>query len=217
MKTISLAPAGFIEAIIFSHRADYLVIIWRGRHLTARVTEKMDPQEFFKTFVKDQRGIIAKICRAYAEDDEDFKDLFQEVTIQLWRGYTSFRQESKVSTWVYRVALNVCLTQFRKRKRKIETSPLERATVDPAQEGIDPSHEQLALLYQGIKQLKEIERAIILLYLEDKQYKEIAEILGLTSTNVGVRINRIKTQLKKYVDERARYQGDLATTVNVSA
>lgn len=169
----------------------------------------MSSKEFFNTFIRDQKAIIAKICRSYSDNDEEFQDLFQEVAIQLWRGYESFRNESKVSTWVYRVALNVCLTQFKKKKRKVVTSSIDDLLREPAQEGIDPIHEQVDLLYKAIKELKEIERAIILLYLEDKQYNEIAEILGMTRTNVGVRINRIKAQLKKYIDGRVGYQGDL--------
>lgn len=177
----------------------------------------MSSKEFFNTFITDQKAIITKICRSYSDNDEEFQDLFQEVTIQLWRGYESFRNESKVSTWVYRVALNVCLTQFKKRKRNLPTSSIEDMTREPVQEGIDPIHEQVDLLYQGIKKLKEIERAIILLYLEDKQYNEIAEILGMTRTNVGVRINRIKAQLKRYINARAGYQGDMADAKAVNS
>lgn len=177
----------------------------------------MSSTEFFNTFIRDQKAIIAKICRTYSDNDEEFQDLFQEVAIQLWRGYESFRHKSKVSTWVYRVALNVCLTQFKKRKKNFPTSSLDDMVREPVQEGTDPIHEQVNLLYDGIKQLKEIERAIILLYLEDKQYNEIAEILGLTRTNVGVRINRIKGQLKKYMDGRIGHQGDLADAKIINA
>ncbi len=177
----------------------------------------MSSKEFFNTFVRDQRAIITKICRSYSDNEDEFQDLFQEVALQLWRGYESFRHESKVSTWVYRVALNVCLTQFKKRKKNLPTASLEQIIREPAQEGVDPIHEQVDLLYEGIKQLKDIERAIILLYLEDKQYNEIGEILGMTRTNVGVRINRIKFQLKKYMDGRIGHQRDLANAKTVSA
>ncbi|MGE0587258.1 MAG: RNA polymerase sigma factor [Cyclobacteriaceae bacterium] len=177
----------------------------------------MSSKEFFNTFVRDQKAIITKICRSYSDSEEEFQDLFQEVALQLWRGYESFRSESKVSTWVYRVALNVCLTHFKKRKRKPPTSSIDNMLKEPVQEGIDPVHEQVALLYDAIKQLKEIERAIILLYLEDKQYNEIADILGMTRTNVGVRINRIKSQLKKYIDARVGHQGDMADSKAVNA
>lgn len=177
----------------------------------------MSSKEFFNTFIRDQKAIITKICRSYSDNDEEFQDLFQEVAIQLWRGYESFRHESKVSTWVYRVALNVCLTQFKRKKRHLTTSSIDDMKREPAQDGVDPVHEQVDLLYEGIKQLKEIERAIILLYLEDKQYNEIAEILGMTRTNVGVRINRIKAQLKKYINGRAGYQGDMADTKAINS
>ncbi|MEM8893598.1 MAG: sigma-70 family RNA polymerase sigma factor [Bacteroidota bacterium] len=159
----------------------------------------MSSEEFFKTFIKDQTGIITKICRAYTDNEDDFQDYFQEVALQLWRSYQNFNQQSKVSTWVYRVTLNVCLTHFNRQKRKVNTVALDQIHFEP--EGYDDDKkEQVDLLYRSIRKLKEIDRAIILLYLEEKSYKEMAEILGMTVTNVGAKINRIKTQLKSIID-----------------
>ncbi len=159
----------------------------------------MSSEEFFKTFIKDQTGIITKICRAYTDNEDDFQDFFQEVALQLWRSYQNFNHNSKVSTWVYRVTLNVCLTHFNKQKRKVSTVTLDQIHFEP--EGYDDQKkEQVDLLYRSIRQLREIDRAIILLYLEEKSYKEMAEILGMTVTNVGAKINRIKTQLKTIID-----------------
>jgi len=143
-------------------------------------------------------ALIMHICRAYSRDEESLKDLVQEVTLQLWRSHTSFKGNSQLSTWVYRVTLNVCLSHSKKMKRKPDTVPLEwgaSASVD-----YDPEKEKVELLYKGIKQLKESDRAIILLYLEDKSYKEMSEILGITVSNVGVKVNRLKDKLKQLIN-----------------
>lgn len=161
----------------------------------------MSSEEFFKTFIKDQTGIITKICRAYTDNEDDFQDYFQEVALQLWRTYQNFNHQSKVSTWVYRVTLNVCLTHFNKQKRKVSTVALDQIHFEPAGTD-DRTKEQVDILYRAIRQLKEIDRAVILLYLEEKSYKEMAEILGMSVTNIGAKINRIKTQLKALIDEK---------------
>jgi len=155
----------------------------------------MEKQKKFKKFIEDHTAIISKICRVYTDGQEEFEDYFQEVTLQLWRSYDSFRGDAKLSTWVYRIALNVCLSQIRKKKRNIQTTTLENIQVETSNDDHE-KEEKIAQLYRSIKQLKEAERAIILLYLDDKSYKEIAEILGLTVTNVGAKVNRIKTKLK---------------------
>ncbi len=155
----------------------------------------MEHQKKFKVFIEEHSAIIIKICRIYTDDEQEFEDYFQEVTLQLWRSFHSFRGDAKISTWVYRIALNVCMSQIRKKKRNVQTTTLENVQV-AADYDAKEKEEKVALLYRSIKQLKEAERALILLYLEDKSYKEIAEILGLTITNVGAKVNRIKTKLK---------------------
>jgi RNA polymerase sigma-70 factor (ECF subfamily) len=155
-------------------------------------------QTFFKTFVTENIDLIRHICRAYARNEEDLQDLMQEVTVQLWRSHKRFQGKSRVSTWVYRVALNVCLSEARKAKRKVQTYTLDQLEI--ADEVSDEEKEQIELLYQSIRKLKESDRAIMLLYLEEKSYKEIAEILGMTVSNVGVKVNRLKTQLKKMIN-----------------
>jgi RNA polymerase sigma-70 factor (ECF subfamily) len=153
--------------------------------------------DFFKTYVQDHMAIIAHICRAYAHDEESLKDLIQEVTLQLWRSHRSFEGRSQTSTWVYRVTLNVCLSQSKKAKKRIETIPL--GTQDREEDNIDPQKEQMDKLQWAIRQLSEPERAIVLLYLEDKSYKEMSDILGITVSNVGVKVNRLKEKLKKLI------------------
>lgn len=143
-------------------------------------------------------AIISHICRAYANDEESLKDLIQEVSLQLWRSHQSFEGKSQTSTWVYRVSLNVCLSHARKVKRRLDVVPLN--DLDHVEEYDPNQKEQMDKLYYAIKQLSESDRAIVLLYLEDKSYKEMSDILGITVTNVGVKVNRLKERLKKLIN-----------------
>lgn len=155
-------------------------------------------KDFVNSFVEQNMGLIMHLCRAYSRDEESLKDLVQEVTLQLWRSHKSFKGNSQLSTWVYRVTLNVCLSHSKRMKRIPETVPLEWK--HHTSEAEDPEKEQIEKLYAGIKQLKESDRAIILLYLEDKSYKEMSDILGITVTNVGVKVNRLKDKLKQLIN-----------------
>lgn len=158
----------------------------------------MPSDVFFKEFIEDNQATIYKICRVYANDAEELKDFVQEVTIQLWRSHEKFENRSKLSTWVYRVTLNVCLTLSKKRRKGFDTVSL--LPTDIYDDVDEAEREQVEALYQAIRKLKESERAIILLYLEDKSYKEIASILGITISNVGARVNRVKNQLKEIIN-----------------
>ena len=142
-------------------------------------------------------ALIMHLCRAYSRDEESLKDLVQEVTLQLWRSHKSFKGNSQLSTWVYRVTLNVCLSHSKKLKRKPDTISLDYGI--SKSEEVDPEQEQIEKLYRGIRQLKESDRAIILLYLEDKSYKDMSDILGITVSNVGVKVNRLKEKLKQLI------------------
>ncbi len=154
--------------------------------------------DFYKQSIVPCEGIIVKICRAYTDTQEDFEDYFQEVCLQIWKSKDNFQGQSAWSTWVYRLSLNVCLTMVKKKKRVQLIS--EQPIIVEDLENTFFSNESLNLLYAAIKKLSEIDRAIILLYLEEKSYKEIAEITGATANNIGVRINRIKERLKKLLD-----------------
>ena len=155
-------------------------------------------EDFFKSYVQENISLIMHLCRAYARDEESLKDLVQEVTLQLWRSHQSFKGNSQLSTWVYRVTLNVCLSHSKKVKKRVDTVPLEWGA--STTEERDEEKEQIEKLYEGIKRLKEADRAIVLLYLEDKSYKEMSEILGITVTNVGVKVNRLKDKLKQMIN-----------------
>ncbi|UXP33899.1 sigma-70 family RNA polymerase sigma factor [Reichenbachiella agarivorans] len=157
----------------------------------------------FQFFLNEHHRIIAKVCRIYTDTAEDFNDYYQECVIQLWRSFDTFRGASKLSTWVYRVCLNVCLSQLRSKKKNLTVARENLPDTIDDNDGIE--EEQLTMLYTAIKALKESDRAIILLYLEERSYKEMADILGITVTNVGAKVNRVKIQLKKIIDGRTGY------------
>ncbi|SKB46465.1 RNA polymerase sigma-70 factor, ECF subfamily [Parapedobacter luteus] len=159
--------------------------------------------DFYRTSILPYAAVIIKICRAYTASQEDFEDYYQEVCLQIWRSRANFRGQCSWSTWVYRVALNVCLTLLRRKKSKGHTYFSSDALPDVVTvENGAFADEQLNQLYVAVRHLSEVDRALILLYLEEKSYGEIAEVLGTNVNNIGVRINRIKERLKKIINER---------------
>ena len=156
-------------------------------------------QKEFTDLINDNRALIFKVCNLYCNHAEDRKDLFQEVVLQLWKSYPSFRKESTGSTWIYRVALNTAISNFRKESKKPENVSISFYDFEiPAMTGGD-LNENKSMLYAAINELSEIEKAIIMLYLDEKSYDEISEIIGITNSNVGARLNRIKTKLSDLV------------------
>ena len=158
-------------------------------------------EQIFVKQLKENQNIIHKICRLYTNGEDAHKDLFQEVTIQLWKAFPKFRGESKFSTWAYRVALNTAITLYRKSTRSISTVAFESSKHFISQ--VDYNHEeeeQIKLMYEAVQQLNDIEKALVFMYLEDKDYTEIAETLGITEVNARVKINRIKGKLKKILN-----------------
>lgn len=149
------------------------------------------------TELGNNQNIVHKVCTLYTNDRDSHKDLFQEITIQLWKAYPKFRGESKFSTWMYRVALNTAITLYRKSKRTIQTQDYESVVFKIKADTYDQTEEQqLKLMYGAVKQLGDIEKALVFLYLEDKNYTEIAETLGITEVNARVKMNRIKNKLR---------------------
>lgn len=154
----------------------------------------------FITMIREFTGIINKICRMYRDTPEDRKDLFQEIVFQLWKSYSGFSGKSKLSSWVYRVALNTAMVAFRKKNPVIIFSD---AVPDLMDEGTN--EEQLHrqnLLYSVLRKLDDGDRALITLYLEDLSYREISEITGISENYVGVKINRLKTFLQQQIKEQ---------------
>ena len=156
--------------------------------------------DFYTSSILPYSGIIIKICRAYTDSQEDFEDYYQEVCLQIWRSKDNFREQSQWSTWVYRVSLNVCLTLLKKKKKKGQHFVSDTIPAEVTEESNLLSDDALNQLYVAIRKLSEIDRAVILLYLDEKSQKEIAEIIGSNPNNIGVRVKRIKTRLKKLMD-----------------
>ncbi len=155
----------------------------------------------FVTNLEQNQNIVHKVCRIYTSDPDSHNDLFQEITIQLWKAYPKFRGDAKFSTWMYRVALNTAITLYRRSKRAIKTSDIDTMNFKiKAEEYDDEVEQQLKLMYAAVKQLNDIEKALVFLYLEDKSYKEISETMGISEVNARVKMNRVKTKLKKILN-----------------
>ena len=143
--------------------------------------------DFYKVSILPHAGIIIKICRAYTDNQEDFEDYYQEVCLQIWRSKDNFKKQSAWSTWIYRLSLNVCLTLLKNNKKKKQVFQNGNEAIDlPEESSADFSDESLAALYVAIRQLSEVDRAVILLYLEEKSYQEISDIIGTNTNNIGV-------------------------------
>ena len=140
------------------------------------------------------------MCYLYTTPTATLNDLYQDVVLNLWKAFPKFRRECKISTWIYRIALNTCISFIRKEKNVPEFVTLNREG-DWMTEENDPLQEMLRQLYRMINQLGQLDKSIILLYLEDKSYDEISEITGLTVTNVATKLSRIKDKLKKMKKE----------------
>jgi len=160
-------------------------------------------QKEFSQLIKGNQGLIIKVSRLYTNSLEDEQDLFQEIVLQLWRSYDSFKGNSKISTWMYRVALNTAITLFRKKKKSPLTSELDEVHFEYEQEQDDEKQAQISLLYKVIKLLPNVERAIVMMYMDDVSYKEIAETLGITEVNARVKMNRLKKTLKELMTQHA--------------
>jgi len=159
------------------------------------VTKDLE-HKFISEFQKNQ-NIIHKVCRIYTNNQEAHNDLFQEITIQLWKAYPKFRGDSKLSTWMYRIGLNTAITLYRKSKKSIKTQDFDSVLYKIQSTDYDNTEEeQLKLMYKAIHQLSDIDKALIFLYLEDKNYKEISETIGISEVNARVKMNRIKTRLR---------------------
>jgi RNA polymerase sigma-70 factor, ECF subfamily len=157
----------------------------------------------FINIISAHQGVILKVCRMYCNDREDSEDLFQEIVLQLWRSYPAFRGDAKLSTWIYRIGLNMAITRLREQLRKPVTLPISMEH----QNFTEMSSQRMDVEYgtellAAIDTLNKFDKALLLLYLDEKSYKEIAEIIGLSESNVGVKINRIKRRLKEMIRVR---------------
>ena len=155
----------------------------------------MEQQEKdFSRMIREQKATIYTVCYMFSKDKEEIDDLFQEVLVKLWQGYDSFQGKSDLRTWIYRVSLNTCISIDRKKKHR-KTQPLLEG-VDLFDKN-DADNRQTDLLHERIGRLQAFDRAIVLLWLEDMSYEEIAQIVGISVKNVSVKLYRIKEQLKQ--------------------
>lgn len=155
----------------------------------------------FVTNLEKHQNIVHKICRMYTNDQESHNDLFQEITIQLWKAFPKFRGDAKFSTWMYRVALNTAITLYRKSKKELRTQDYDDVSFKITADVYDYETErQLNLMYKAVKELNDIDKALVFLYLEDQSYKEISMTLGISEVNARVKMNRIKTSLKNILN-----------------
>lgn len=152
-------------------------------------------EQEFVTLIQEYERVIYKVCYLYTTPHATLNDLYQEVVINLWKAYPKFRNECKISTWIYRIALNTCISFIRKEKNIPEIVTLSQ--IADRIEETDETQVMLKRLYSMINRLGQLEKSIVLLYLEDKSYEEIAEITGLTLTNVATKLSRIKDKLRK--------------------
>ncbi|MDU1889935.1 MAG: sigma-70 family RNA polymerase sigma factor [Dysgonomonas sp.] len=151
----------------------------------------------FVQMIQQNEGVIYKVVSFYADKEHPIGDLYQEVVLNLWKAFPSFRGESKYSTWIYRIALNTCVSFYRRNKKNVTYVDISFDIPETVE-----NNEQIQKLYKLINRLGKIERALVLLYLDDKSYKEIGEITGITVTNVATKLSRIKEKLKQMSNEQ---------------
>lgn len=159
----------------------------------------MDKSDIFLSVVQTNKGIIYKVVNSYCQNIEDRKDLVQEIIIQLWKSFDNYDDNFKHSTWMYRISLNVAISFYRKenRRKKISNPLIDGIINFSDNDDFEDKETDLGILQQMISQLKDLDKALILLYLEEKSYKEISQIIGISETYVATKINRIKNSLKQ--------------------
>jgi len=159
-------------------------------------------EKIFIAFLKENQRIVHKVCRIYTDNKEDHEDLFQEITIQLWKSFPGFKGDAKFSTWMYRVALNTAITLFKKSKKNGFNTEIDVSSLKIEYEVYEDDEHKLKRMYQAIYTLSDIEKALIMMYLENKSYRDIGEILGITEGNARVKMNRAKNNLKQQLNTK---------------
>ena len=159
----------------------------------------MKQEERFSQLVREHKSTIYTVCYMFSHDEEEVNDLFQETLINMWKGIEGFREESNISTWIYRVALNTCLLQERKKKKEVKKVPLKMDV--NYFDNDDARSAQVRMLHKRIGQLGLVDRALVMMWLEGMSYDEIGAVMGISAQNVGVKLFRIKEQLKKMKSE----------------
>ncbi|RWU10108.1 RNA polymerase sigma factor [Pedobacter chitinilyticus] len=158
-----------------------------------------DTQKIFLQQINENKGIIHKVAKMYMDNPLDQEDLFQEIVMQLWKAYPSFKGTSKFSTWMYRVALNTAIVFFKKDHRKVDKASLNEQIEIADFSDSHEKEEKLAYLYKAVQELNQIEKALIFLFLENQSHREIAQNLGITEVNARVKLNRTKEKLQQII------------------
>lgn len=156
----------------------------------------MQKEVVFTNLIREHQGLLYKVTSIYTDNKEDQEDLFQEVVFQLWKYFDSFLNDAKITTWMYRVAMNTSITFIKKKKRRPDSVPVAEVFINESDTHDEVFEERLRLLYQHLKYLNTLEKGLIFLLLEGKSYNEIAQITGLSASNVGTKISRVKKKLK---------------------
>jgi RNA polymerase sigma-70 factor (ECF subfamily) len=163
--------------------------------------QRREAEKQFEKHIKEHEFLIYKICRIYTSTEADRQDLFQEIVIQLWNAFPKFKGHSKLSTWLYRVAINTAITGLRKKKDFIKSYEHASLPTNISDDNNQHIEERLQEMYKAIEQLNKIEKAIVMLYLEDKTYEEMEEILGIGQGNLRVKMNRVKDKLRNMTNK----------------
>ncbi len=157
----------------------------------------------FELKLKEYKLLIYKVCRIYGNNPNDIQELYQDIIIQLWKSYAKFRGESKFSTWLYRIAINTALLSLSRPKRALEYKDIELHNLQvPDEDNIGLKDEQQEQMYLAIQQLNDVEKSIVMLYLEDRSYDEMEDILGISNPTLRVKMNRIKEKLRTLTNNK---------------
>lgn len=195
MKKTAIKRSFFYFAIFLNLACDFTFSITTNRSKANRMKKDKELENEFILLIETYQRVIYKVCYIYSKDKDNLNDLYQESVLNLWRSYPRFRNECKVSTWIYKITLNTCVSFYRRFSKSPQFVPLS-TNINLITEN-ESELSAIQELYNLINYLNAIEKALILLYLEEKSYQEIAIITGLSVTNVGTKLNRIKDKLKR--------------------
>ncbi len=159
----------------------------------------MQHKTIFIKAIQENEGLIYKVAAFYTNTKDDRDDLVQEIIYSLWKSFDSFKQNSSLSTWMYQVAMNVAIYHLKKSKKTVTTIPIDVALLNSPESNADDAEEKLKILQEHIKDLNLLDKGIVMLYLESKSHEEIAQIIGISKTNVGTKLSRIREKLKSKI------------------
>ena len=162
----------------------------------------MEKKDTFIKAIQENERLIFKVASFYTDSKDDRDDLVQDIIYNLWKSFDSFQQRSSFSTWMYRVAMNVAILHLKQRKRKVQAVPIDLGALNFAETGFDGNEEKLQVLRKLMNDLNLFDKGILMLYLEDKSHTEIAEIIGISKSNVGTKLSRIKEKLRQQVNNQ---------------